>query len=460
MANVQEQFDKGRVKKLYAPWEQHFDKILTPFERFVKHQATAGLLLMVTALVALVLANTVFGEAYRHALHTPLGFNLGSLSIEKSLHHWVNDGLMAAFFFVVGLELKREILVGELANLKMALLPVIAAVGGMVIPAIIYFAVNPSGDAARGWGIPMATDIAFALGVIALLAGRVPHALISFLVALAIVDDLGAILIIALFYTEELNLIALLIGGVVTLMMIALNFMGVRRTVPYFVLGFILWAALLKSGVHATLAGVIAAFCIPALPKFDPSSFSHRMRQLLHKFDASYKKEQNILKNQDMVSMTQTMGKGVAGVEAPLQRMELSMHMPVAFIVLPIFALFNAGISIDFGSIHQTLAKPVVMGVSLGLLLGKFIGIAGFSALALKLGVVSLPHGVTLKHIVGASLLASIGFTMSIFIAELAFAHQPELLIQAKIGILSASLFAGVVGYLWLYKLGSKPETD
>lgn len=457
MAKVEE-FEKGRVKKLYAPWEKHFDKVLTPFERFVKHQATGGLLLMATAFIALVLANSSFGEMYRNFLHTPLGFNLGGMALEKSLHHWVNDGLMAAFFFMVGLELKREILVGELANLKMAMLPIIAAVGGMLVPAIIYFAINPSGDAARGWGIPMATDIAFALGVIALLAGRVPHALISFLVALAIVDDLGAILIIALFYTEELNLLALLIGGITTLLMIGLNFLGVRRTVPYFVLGFILWAALLKSGVHATLAGVIAAFCIPALPKFDPSSFSHRMRQLLNKFDDSYKKEQNILKNQSMVSMTQTMGKGVAGVEAPLQRMELSMHLPVAFIVLPIFALFNAGISIDFSSFHQTLAEPVVMGVSLGLLVGKFVGIAGFSALALKLGIVSLPLGVTLKHIVGASMLASIGFTMSIFIAELAFAHQAALLLQAKLGILSASLLAGVVGYLWLYKLGSKAE--
>lgn len=458
MANLREDFAKGRVKKIYAPWEKHFDKILTPFERFVKHQATAGLLLMVTAFIALVLANTPLGDIYRHMLHTPLGFSLGEMTLEKTLHHWVNDGLMVLFFFMVGLELKREILVGELANLRMALLPVIAAIGGMLVPALIYFCINPSGDAMRGWGIPMATDIAFALGVIALLAGRVPHALISFLVALAIVDDLGAILIIALFYTEELNLTALFIGGVTTLLMISLNFLGVRRTLPYFMLGFILWAALLKSGVHATLAGVIAAFCIPALPKFDPLSFTQRMRQLLDKFDDSYQKEPSILKNQNMVSMTQSMGKGVAGVEAPLQRMELSMHLPVAFLVLPVFALFNAGIAMDFSSIHQTLAEPVVMGVSLGLLLGKFIGIAGFSTLALKMKLVSLPYGVTLKHIIGASLLASIGFTMSIFIAELAFAHQPALLIQAKIGILSASLLAGVVGYLWLFKLGSKTK--
>ena len=460
MAHSEEQFEKGQVKKMYAPWEKHFDRIMTPFERFVKHQATAGLLLMVTALTALILANSSLGETYRHLLHTPLGFNLGAMELEKSLHHWVNDGLMALFFFMVGLELKREILVGELANFKMALLPVIAAVGGMLVPALVYFSINSSGDEVRGWGIPMATDIAFALGVIALLAGRVPNALISFLVALAIVDDLGAILIIALFYTEQLNIGALVIGGLITLMMVALNFLGVRRTPAYFVLGFVLWAALLKSGVHATLAGVIAAFCIPALPKFDPGSFSLRMRQLLQKLDVSFQKEPNILKNQDMVSMTQTMGNGVAGVEAPLQRMEQSMHLPVAFFVLPLFALFNAGIQIDFGSIHQTLSKPVVMGVSLGLLLGKFIGIAGFSWLALRLGVVTLPQGVTMKHIIGASMLASIGFTMSIFIAELAFAHQPELLVQAKIGILVASLLAGIVGYFWLFKLGSNVDNQ
>lgn len=459
MAKVEEEFERGRVKKIYAPWEKQFDLILTPFERFVKHQATAGLLLMFTALVALVLANSGLGELYRYVLHIPLGFSLLEWVTEKSLHHWVNDGLMAMFFFVVGLELKREILVGELSRLKMAILPVVAAMGGMLVPALIYLFINPEGDMARGWGIPMATDIAFALGVIALLAGRVPHALITFLVALAIVDDLGAILIIAIFYTEQLQWSALLFAAGITFLMVAINFLGVRRTPPYFLLGLVLWAALLKSGVHATLAGVITAFCIPALPKFDPRSFSHRMRQLLQKFDDSSKKQESILKNQDMVSLTQTMRKGVAGVEAPLQRMELSMHHPVAFFVLPIFALFNAGVQIDIANTFETLAKPVVMGVSLGLLLGKFVGIGGFSWVALKLGWVSLPEGVSMKHILGASMLASIGFTMSIFIAELAFAHQPELLVQAKLGILSASLLAGAVGYIWLYHLGKNASS-
>lgn len=457
MAHNEEDFAKGRVRKLYAPWEKHFDRVLSPFERFVKHQATAGLLLMFTALIALILANSPLRESFAHLLHMPLGFNLGEAKTEKSLHHWVNDGLMALFFFMVGLELKREILVGELANLKMAILPIIAAIGGMAMPALIYSLINPDGDAARGWGIPMATDIAFALGVIALLAGRVPYALITFLVALAIVDDLGAIVIIAVFYTEQLVWPALIAGGLITGMMIILNFLGVRVTLPYFILGFALWVALFKSGVHATLAGVISAFCIPALPRYDSRSFSVRMREVLSRFDRSTESELSILKNQQAVSLVQTMRKGLEGVEAPLQRMEMNMHQPVAFIVLPIFALFNASIVIDFGALGTSIQEPIVSGVIAGLMLGKFIGVAGFSWIALKLGIVTLPSGVSMLHIMGAALLASIGFTMSIFIAELAFAHQPDMLTQAKLGILTASVVAGIIGYIVLYKLGA-PE--
>ena len=456
----QEDFERGKVRKVYAPLEKGFDQILTPFERFVKHQATAGLLLMFTALIALVLANSSAGDSYRHMLHITLGINLGDLRIEKTIHHWINDGLMTLFFFFVGLELKREILVGELSNLRMAALPIFAAVGGMLVPAIIYALINSEGDALRGWGIPMATDIAFALGVIALLAGRVPKALITFLVALAIVDDLGAIIIIALFYTEQLVWPALLVGAVITGLMVLMNLVGIRRPTPYFILGLLLWAALMKSGVHATLAGVISAFTIPAIPRFDPKSFSKRMRQLLDKFDRSYKHGESILNNDEMTTTVQALEKGVIGVETPLQQLEHSMHIPVAFLVLPLFALFNAGVQIDFSNIFVTLYQPVVIGVSAGLLLGKFIGVVGFSWLALRMGVATLPASVTISHIGGAALLASIGFTMSIFIAELAFSHQPELIVQAKVGILFASVIAGVSGYIWLRRLSNQSQSN
>ena len=449
-----EKFVRDQERLIRAPWESGFNKILTPFEQFVKQETTSGLILMATALLALVLANSAIAVHYQHLLHVPVGFSFGDWQLEKSLHHWINDGLMTLFFFVVGLELKREILVGELANPRQAALPIIAAIGGMAIPALVFVAISPEGDALRGWGIPMATDIAFALGVIALLASRVPKTLITFLVALAIVDDLGAVVVIALFYTEQLIWQFLVAGAVLTALLVVMNMIGVRRPFIYFAIGILLWLALLKSGVHATLAGVITAFTIPALPRYEPCAFSRRMREMLDRFDASHKQGESILRNQQLSAVVQTLENGVHGVETPLQRLEHSMHLPVAFLVLPLFALFNAGVPIDFANLGQALSHPITLGVGFGLLVGKFIGVAGVAWLAVRLGLASLPRDVRMGHIGGAALLAGIGFTMSIFIAELAFAHQPEMILQAKLGILSASLLAGTIGYFWLYRLG------
>ena len=441
---------------LHAPWEKSFDKILTPFEEFIHRQTTSGLLLMGTAILALVLANSGFSGIYQHWVHTPMGINIGGWGIEKTLHHWVNDGLMALFFFVVGLELKREILVGELAVPRQAALPIVAAVGGMVMPALIYFAINPDGDAARGWGIPMATDIAFAIGALALLAGRVPKALITFLVALAIVDDLGAVVVIALFYTDQLVWEALFMAAGVLGMLIVLNRAGIRQPLPYFLLGILLWFALLKSGVHATLAGVLTAFTIPARPKFNPARFSELVKELMARFDASHQRDKNIMTNDDLRAVVQTLENGVHKVETPSQRLEHSMHMPVAFLVIPIFAFINAGIPLDFSAMSNTLNHPVTMGVVLGLVLGKFIGIPGACWLALKLGFGQLPAKTRFSQIAGVALLAGIGFTMSIFIADLGFADQPEYLLMAKTGILIASLLAGMGGFLWLWKVSNR----
>ena len=439
-----------------APWEQAFNRVLTPFEEFIHRQTTSGLLLMMTAILALVLANSPLAYLYQQIQHLNLGFNIGSWSLENSLHHWVNDGLMALFFFVVGLELKREILVGELANPRQAALPIVAAIGGMVVPALIYFSINPGGDAARGWGIPMATDIAFALGAIALLASRVPKALITFLVALAIVDDLGAVIVIAVFYTETISIGALTAVAIVFGMLIILNVAGIRKITPYFILSVFLWYAMYKSGVHATLAGVLGAFSVPARPKYNPDRFSDHVRELIERFDSSHVTGQSIMTNDKLRAIVQTLENGIHQVEAPLQRLEHAWHLPVAYLVIPIFALFNAGIPLQLSGIGQTLLHPVTLGVSLGLIGGKVIGIAGTCWIALKLNIGQLPAGTRFTQIIGVSLLGGIGFTMSIFIAELGFIHQPELLLMAKTGILFASLVAGVSGFIWLYLAGNR----
>ncbi|MBL1275983.1 MAG: Na+/H+ antiporter NhaA [Ectothiorhodospiraceae bacterium] len=442
--------EKGIIN---APWENSFNKILTPFEEFIHQQTTSGLLLMGTAILALVLANSALAEMYQHWVHTPIGINIGGWLLEKTLHHWVNDGLMALFFFLVGLELKREILVGELAVPRQAALPIVAAVGGMIVPALIYFAINSDGEAAKGWGIPMATDIAFAIGALVLLAGRVPKALITFLVALAIVDDLGAVVVIAIFYTDQIVWEAFFVAMAIVGLLVAINLAGIRQPLPFFILGGLLWFALLKSGVHATLAGVLTALTIPARPKYDPARFSEHVKELMAKFDASHEPGKSIMTNDNLRAVVQALENGVHKVETPLQRLEHGLHLPVAFLVIPIFAFINAGIPIDMGDIGNTLSHPVTLGVILGLVLGKFIGIAGFCWLALKMGIGQLPDKTRFSQIAGVALLAGIGFTMSIFIADLGFANQPEYLLMSKTGVLVASLIAGIGGYIWLWKV-------
>lgn len=442
----------------HSPWEKSFDKILTPFDEFINQQTTSGLLLMAMAVIALILANSPLATGYAHFMHTPVSIGVGSWSLQMSLHHFINDGLMTLFFFIVGLELKREILVGELANLRNAVLPIGAAIGGMVVPALIYFAINPEGDAASGWGIPMATDIAFAIGALALLASRVPKALITFLVALAIVDDLGAVLVIAVFYTDTISFGPLLAAASLFAVLMMFNLIGIRKTMPYLIVAALLWYALLLSGVHATLAGILGALSIPAIPKYKPELFSKQVKELMQRFDASHKPGQSIMTNDELRAVVQTLENGVHSVEAPLQKLEHVWHMPVAYLVIPIFALANAGIPLSFDSLGDTMTHPVLVGVTLGLILGKFIGIAGVSWVLLKLNLAVLPKDTRFTQIAGVSLLAGIGFTMSIFVAELGFVGQAENLLMAKTGILLASLVAGIAGYVWLY-LVSEPVT-
>lgn len=450
--------DKSTTESQYsAPWERAFERVMTPFEEFIHNQTSSGFVLMAAAVLALVLANSVAASAYHHFFEAPVGLSIGGWSLEMSLHHWINDGLMALFFFLVGLEIKREVLVGELASMRQAALPIIAAIGGMMAPALIYFAINPEGPAARGWAVPMATDIAFAVGALVLLGRRVPASLMMFLVALAIVDDLGGVLVIALFYTESISMGALGVAALLVAILIGFNMAGIRRPVPYFLVGVGLWLAMLESGVHATIAGVLVAFTIPAVPKYDPQRFAEHVRGLLGRFSESHRPGVSILRNEEQRSILQALENGIHRVETPLQRLEHAFHLPVAMLVVPVFALANAGIPIEFSRLGEVLAEPITFGVMLGLILGKLIGIAGFSWAAVRLGWARMPAGADMRHLVGVALLGGIGFTMSIFIAELGFGGSPESLLMAKTGILLASLVAGVAGYLWLSRIGAKP---
>jgi len=444
--------------KLYAPWEKAFERIATPFEHFLHAQTTTGFVLMFMTVFALILANTPLSEAYAHFFHTKIDFNVGSWTLSHTLHHWINDGLMAIFFFIIGLEIKREVLAGELSNIKVAILPILAAVGGMVFPALIYLSINSGSAGEGGWGIPMATDIAFAISALVLLGKRIPTALVTFLVALAIVDDLGAVLVIALFYTEQINLLPLWLAGVMFLIMVSFNRFGIHAVLPYFIVGILMWFFMLESGVHATIAGVIAALAIPSKPKRTPVTFAEDTKNLLDEY-AKYPVTTDHTMHEEQKAILINIKDKIDAVGTPSSRLERDLHLPVALIVIPLFALANAGISIDFSSLGTTIIEPVSLGIIAGLIFGKVIGIFGVSWLAIKLKIAKLPQNSSMSQLFGVAFLGGIGFTMSIFVAELAFLGSPELIFQAKVGILSASLFAGLFGYFWLRFMTTKENS-
>ncbi len=441
--------------KLYAPWEKAFNKVSTPFEHFIHAQTTTGIILMFMTVLALILANTPLAEVYIDFFHTKIDLNVGSWKLSHSIHHWINDGLMAIFFFIIGLEIKREILVGELSNIKVAILPILAAIGGMLFPALIYLSINVGGVGANGWGIPMATDIAFAISALVLLGKRVPPALVTFLVALAIVDDLGAVIVIALFYTEQIHMVPLALAGGSFLIMVSFNRFGIHMILPYFIMGLFMWFFMLESGVHATIAGVIAAMAIPSKPKQKPLDFTEDTRDLLNEYD-SYPIATDHVLHEKQKAILISISKSIDAVRAPATRLEQDLHLPIALIVIPLFALANAGIAIDFSSISNIILEPISLGIIVGLLLGKVLGIFGVSWLAIKLKIATLPQGSTMSQIFGVAFLGGIGFTMSIFVADLAFLSNPELIFQAKVGILVASLFAGLFGFVWLRYVAKK----
>ncbi len=435
------------------------EQIVRPFQDFADKASSGGLLLIAAAIVALVWANSPWGESYTGLWATELSVGLGPFSIEEDLTYWINDGLMAVFFLVVGLEIKREILVGELSSPRRAALPLAAAIGGAVLPALIYVWITFGTEGVSGWGIPMATDIAFALGVLALLGRRVPLGLKVFLTALAIVDDIMAVLVIALFYTSDVSWGALGIGAVFLVALVAANLGGVGKPLPYALLGIGLWICFLESGVHATIAGVLLAMTVPASSFINTGVFLERSRGLLDRFEqAGERGGDPVLSNEERQGVLHALNRANEDVEPPLQELEHALHPWVVFLIMPLFALANAGVLLgeDFTS---TLLNPVSVGIVAGLLLGKQVGITLFVWLAVKSGISEMPQGVTWLHIYGASWLAGIGFTMSLFISDLAFADSP-LLDVAKVGILTASLIAGVVGWSIIRRTSSSHTTE
>lgn len=422
--------------------------VIEPVRRFIEDSTTSGILLFSSAVVAILLSNSPWSQEFHDLWEIDFSIGFNGHVISKSLHHWINDGLMAVFFFVIGLELKREIVAGELNNPKQAVLPILAALGGMAFPAFFYLIFNSTGPTSHGWGIPMATDIAFALGVLHLLGNKVPISLKIFLTALAIVDDLGAVLVIAFFYTSEIDFISLSTGLGFLVVLIISNLLGVRNTVYYGIIGIGgVWLAFLMSGVHATIAAVLAAMTIPANVKVDEEEYVSGLRKLLHYFELENANgKPTVTDNQlHILDNIQDLSKKAL---TPLQRLEHNMHPLVSFIVMPIFALSNAGIEFS-GDFFSQIASPVFFGVFFGLLVGKVIGVAGLTSALVHLKWVSLPKGMTRRHLLGAGFLASIGFTMSLFIGGLAFIDKGYIE-QAKIGVLVASVTGGIIGFLIL----------
>ena len=425
---------------------------MLPIKLFMGREKSGGIVLLFSVTLAMILANSNIAESYFHFFEQEVGFIVnGEPYLNYSLHHWINDGLMAMFFFVVGLELKREFIGGELADIRNTILPIGAAIGGMIVPALIFLSLNIGTPQTMGWGIPMATDIAFALGVVYLLGDKVPASAKLFLTTLAIVDDLGAVLVIAFFYTSELSIASLLFGlGFLAVMFIG-NRLGIKSLFFYAVLGIGgVWVTFLLSGIHATIAAVLAAFMIPADAKINESVYLKRMKKLTRRFEKEEPNEVRTLEEGQVDVLTHIQHDTEIAIPL-LQQLEHKMSPIVTFLIMPIFAIANAGISFTDLSLSDIFSTHVAVGVTLGLLLGKPIGIIGATFLMVKMRWATLPSAITRRTLMGLGMLASIGFTMSMFISTLAFTDE-LLMTQAKLGIFLASILGGIGGYVLLNK--------
>jgi NhaA family Na+:H+ antiporter len=430
--------------------------VLTRFQSFFQEESSSGIVLLVCSVAALAWANSPWAGTYTAFWDTPLSIGAGHWQLALDLRHWINDGLMTLFFFVVGLEIKRELLVGELSTARKAALPLLGALGGMVFAGTLYALFNAGTPQLRGWGIPVATDIAFALAVLALLGRRVPLGLKVFLAALAIADDLGAVIVIAIFYSSQLNWLMLGLAGLGLAACALLNWRGVSSLTPYIVLGVLVWLAMLQSGVHATVAGVLLAFCIPARAKIDPEEFADEAAGLIERFRtvapiAPHERELRTPLHSQQADLICALKESSEKVMLPLERLERGLHGTVAYVIMPLFALANAGVTFKLAGIGTALVAPVGLGIALGKLVGKQVGVTLFCWLAVKFKLAALPDGATWLRMYGIAWLCGIGFTMSLFVNDLCFSGQPATLDMAKISIIVASVVAGAVGY-WVLR--------
>lgn len=450
---------ESQTDDIRPPLERSFSRyVKQPFNEFVDNQTTGAIILLASTFIALWLANSDYASVYRQFEKMTLGLFVDDFRVEMDLHDWVNEGLMVLFFFILGLEVKREFIAGELSSIKNSAAVILAAVGGMLCPALIYYAINLGGDGSSGWGVPMATDTAFALGIMALLGSKVNPSLKVFLVALAIVDDIGAVLVIALFYTDQIVWHALYIAAGFFVGLLALNRLGIRGSFWYVVLALGLWYFILQSGVHATIAGVLAALAIPARPKMHPSHLAHSMKYTAgaiyqHLSDPQQSAEQEpkaVLSDAEKDSALGAIQHKARLTRTPLRIWENMLNKPVSLLIVPIFAFLNAGTEITQEELDNMLHAPIAWGIVFGLLVGKPIGIFSLTWLSVKTGVGEINSSLNFKEIFGLSLLAGMGFTMSMFIALLSFDANPQQLLDAKLGIMFATLIAGIIGYVWL----------
>ncbi len=427
--------------------------VALPAEEFIYRQGVSGILLVGAGLLALAWANSPWASAYFGLWEAKLTFHFAFVHIDKSLHHWINDGLMTLFFFLVGMEIKHEMINGHLSSLKRAALPIVAAAGGMIAPAILYAALNWGSTTVGGWGIPMATDIAFAVGVMALIPD-ISHELKVFLLALAIVDDIGAILVIAIFYSDAIRLAPLLLGGCLLLAIAGLRRAKVRFGFPYVLAGSLFWLTILRSGVHATIAGVILAFMVSSREAISKDEFETRATPLLEEFRSAHQNGEEEVADANLGALEAL----AISTDPPIERLTRALHPWVGFVVLPLFAFANAGVTLSSGPVWSAIGSTVFLGVLIGLVIGKPLGIFAFTWLGTKLRLAELPPAVRWTEVGGAGVLAGIGFTVAIFIADLAF-KDPQQVAIAKIAILMASLVAGLFGFALLKFLTRRNET-
>jgi len=420
--------------------------IVTTFQKFDRAQSLGGILLFGATIVALIFANSQLSDLYETMKTTVVGIDAGNFSLKKPLILWVNDGLMAIFFFMIGLEIKRELMIGELNTRSKAALPLFAALGGLIVPIVFYLVLNNNPLASQGWGIPMATDIAFSLAILKLLGNRVPVGLKVFLAAFAIIDDLGAVLVIALFYSSSIDWSMLAWGAIPMVILVVLNLMNIFPKYLHLLCGIVVWYFFLKSGIHPTIAGVLLAFTVPLRQKTDVKTFTLKLSDIADEFKQTSMVHTPLLTS-DQIEQIDDIEEWVENVQSPLQHIEHVLQNWVAFLIMPLFAFFNAGVAFTAGMQPDV---PLITSLAISLFLGKTLGITLFSYVGIRFKFAGLPESVSFGQIIGIAMLAGVGFTMSMFIANLAFAEAYILMDSARIGILAGSLVSGVAGYLML----------